>query len=234
MAEGGEMKGFVFSLIFIIVFSTLLSSIPVGLQGTGTDPDTVIPIDPSLVTGFAETNNWTRAVYTAYSYEYDAFGGRDWLTTHDDIEITIFAKVKVLGFLWLGALNPCKFISPDDIDREGALSFAEIDADADEGAVRYDLKFYSSGDSAGKLVVYWNTTTYSDSEDAWTNNGLNLLHGLGIDDTATANIGSLIVSLLTLQLPDVPVLINMFLAVPIWACIVYVLWFLIKEMIPFV
>lgn len=227
------MRGFVFSLIFIVVFSTLLSSVPAGLQGTGTDPDTVIPVDPSLVTGFSVTNNWTRAQYTGLFYEY-TLGGRDWISGHDDVEIAIAAKVKVFGFLWLGAIDVCKFISSEGVDRGTGLTFAEIDLDDTDGSHRYDLRYTSSGDSAGKLVIYWNVTAYPDINNAWTANKLNLLHGMGIDDTATANIGALIVGLLLLQLPNVPVLLNVFLAVPIWATIVYVLWFIIKEMIPFI
>ena len=233
MAEGGEMGGFVFSLIFIIVFSTLLSSIPAGLQGTGASPDMVIPVDPSLITGFSETENWTRAAYSLGVYEYQQ-GNREWITGHNDIEIVLIAKVKVLGFFWFGAVDECKFISSDGVDRGTELSLTEMDTDDTDGAHRYDLRFTVNGDSAGKLVVYWNVTAYPDINDAWLAGDLQLLHGMGIEDTATANIGALIVSLLLIQLPDVPVLVNMFLAVPIWACIVFVLWFIIKEMIPFV
>jgi hypothetical protein len=226
------MRGFVFSLIFIIVFATMLASIPAGLQGTGSTPDTVVPVDPSLVTGFSDINNWTRASYTLNAYEY-TLGGRDWGTGHDDVDVVLFAKVKLFGFLWLGAVDVCKFISVDGVDRGTELSFTEIDADDTDGSHRYDLRYTGNGDSAGKLVIYWNTTEYPDLNDAWIANELHLLHGMGIDDTATANIGALIVSLLLLQLPNVPVLVNMFLATPIWACIVYVLWYVIKEMIPF-
>ena len=228
-----EMGGLVFSLIFIIVFSTLLSSVPAGLQGTGASPDMVIPVDPSLITGFSDTENWTRAVYTLGFYDYNDLGGRDWTTAHDDTNLGILAKVKILGFLWLGAYDVCKFISSEGVDRGTELSLTEMDTDDTDGAHRYNLKFTSNGDSAGKLVVYWNVTEYPAISDAWLAGDLHLLHGMGIEDTATANIGALIVGLLTLQLPDVPVLINMFLAVPIWACIVFVLWFVIKEMIPF-
>ena len=229
-----EMGGFVFSLIFIIVFSTLLSSIPVGLQGIGASPDTVIPVDPSLVTGFSETENYTKAAYTLGLYEY-SLGGRDWMAGHNDVvEVFLFAKIKILGILWLGATDQCKFISSDGVDRGETLTLTEMDTDDTDGSHRYDLKYIDSGDSAGKLVVYWNVTEYPAIADAWTAGDLHLLHGMGIEDTATANIGALIVSLLLIQLPDVPVLVNMFLAVPIWACIVFVLWFIIKEMIPFV
>lgn len=233
MAEG-EMRGFVFSLVFIIVFSTLLSSIPVGLHGIGSSPDTVVPVDPSLLTGFSETENYTKAAYSPSPYEY-SLGGRDWLATANGVvELGLFAKILLLGFIWLGALDQCKFISSEGVDRGTLLALTEIDADDTNGTHRYDLRYTSNGDSAGKLVIYWNTTLYPAIADAWNNNALHILHGMGIEDTATDNIGALIVSLLFFQLPNVPVLINMFLAVPLWACIVYLLWYLITSMIPFV
>jgi hypothetical protein len=90
-----------------------------------------------------------------------------------------------------------------------------------------------SGNSAGFLVAYWNTTTYSTAVLAWNADELYFIHGIGIDTSATANIGALLVGLLTLSIPEVPVLVNVFLAVPVWACIIYVLWYVVKEMIPF-
>ena len=233
MAEGGEMRGFVFSLIFIVVFATLLSSIPAGLQGTGESPDTVIPIDPSLVTGFSESETYTRDNFTGLEYEY-SLNSLSWVALYIDGVLSLAAKVLTLGF-WLGHLNPCKFVSAGKtpIDRGTELALTDITTDAEDGAIRYALQFVLSGDSAGSLVAYWNTTTYDNATQAWNNDELYLLHGVGFDTSATTNIGALIVSLLLFQLPDVPVLVNMFLAVPIWACIVYVLWYVIKEMIPF-
>jgi len=35
------------------------------------------------------------------------------------------------------------------------------------------------------------------------------------------------------QLPDVPFLINLLLATPLWACIIYLIWWFIISMIPF-
>ena len=231
------MGGFVFSIVFIIVFSTLLSSIPVGLQGFGSSPDTVVPIDPNLLTGFADTENYTPAVLPTpppiETYTYEDLGGRDWVAGMDLTALYIFAKVLVWDFLWLGQTDNCKFIAPSGIDRGNALALSEIEADDDEGAVRYSMYFIETGDSAGSLVIYWNITEYPVFQDAWDAEEVYLLHGVGIDTSATTNIGALIVSLLFIQLPNVPVLINMFLAVPIWACIVFVLWFIIKEMIPF-
>ena len=232
MAEGGEMRGFVFSIVFIIVFATLLSTIPAGLQGPGETPSGIIPVSPSLLTGFNNYENWTKAACSAGIKEYD-LGGRSWVFAELADTIVIFAKVLIAGFLWLGQVDTCKFVSSDGVNRGDELTFTEIETDAEDGSERYEMQFTDSGDKAGSFVVYWNTTTYADPLDAWDNNLLHVLHGVGFDASATANIGSLIVGLLTLQLPGVPVLVNMFLAVPIWACIIYVLWYIIKEMIPF-
>lgn len=226
-----------FAVVFIVVFSTLLSSVPAGLQGPNEQPDTVIPVDPNILTGFSESVNYTATAYSGgpslYLYDYD-LGGIDWRSfTDNDTMITIGAKVKFLGILWFGAIDVCEFESPTGPNRGPQLDFDEIDADAEEGTVRYALQFTGSGNSGGSFIVYWNETEYSSVNDAWDNDEAYIIHGIGFQDSATTNIGALIVSLLFLQLPDVPVLVNIFLAVPIWACVVFIIWFIIKEMIPF-
>jgi len=227
-----EMRGFVFSLIFIIVFAGLLSSIPAGLLGTGSTIDTVIPIDPNLVAGFADDWNYTDAAFTFGIYEY-VLNSETWVAVTDGSSYGLSKKVYTWIF-WLGHFDICKFVSDDAIDRGTSLALTEITTDAENGAVRYSLKFTSTGNDAGVFIAYWNTTTYATATAANAADELYLLHGIGISGTATNNIGALLVGLLTLSLPDVPPLINLFLAVPIWACIVYVLWYVIKEMIPFV
>lgn len=231
------MRGFVFSIVFIIVFATLLASVPAGLQGTGLDPDTVIPVDPSQLAGFDETENYTKSAFTGTPKTYPySLGSRDWSCLWGDLPDDIFALAALVywfGLFWLGHTDPCKFISPEGIERGTTLAISEIDEDAEEGLVRYSMLFTTTGEDAGSFVVYWNTTQYTDPQDAMDNDVLYLLHGVGFSSTATNDIGALLVSLLFLQLPQVPTLVNAFLAVPVWACIIYVLWFVIKEMIPF-
>jgi hypothetical protein len=235
---GGEMRGFVFAVVFIVLFGTLLASVPAGLQGPNADPDTIIPIDPNVLTGFAETEEWYRSDYSYYGYgiyyyDYDAFGGLDWRTTTDNETFLTLGSKETLWIFWFGGIDACEFEAPSGLDRGTQLDFDEIDADDEEGLATYSMSFTESGNTAGSLIVYWNNTAYPSISDAWTANNVTLLHGVGFADTATTNIGALIISLLFLQLPDVPVLINVFLAVPVWACIVFVLWFIVKEMIPF-
>lgn len=234
-SSGGEMRGFVFSVVFIIVFASFLSSVPTGLQGIGTAPDNVIPVDPQFLAGFDETINYTRTSYSIGIFDY-ALGTRDWRAyyyTAGGIQFLLAAKVYVLG-LWLGHSDPCKFISSNGTDRGTYLGIDEIETDSEGGIEKYSMLFTTTGEDAGSLVIYWNTTLYSDPEDAWDNDVLYLLHGLGFSATMALDIGSLLVSLLFLQLPDVPVLVNVLIATPMWACIIFVLWFVIKETMPFV
>jgi hypothetical protein len=238
MSSGGEMRGFVFAVIFIVVFASLLASVPAGLHGPNEEPSTIIPLDPNILSGFAEAENYTPAAYTGsgfvYVYDYDDFGYQNWRSTTDgETSLTLGAKIRFLGLFWFGQMDACKFQAPSGLDRGTQLDFDEINADAEEGIVTYTLYFTGMGNNAGSFVVYWNSTEYPDVADAWQTDEVYILHGLGFSASATTNIGALIISLLFLRLPEVPPLINLFIAVPVWACIIFVLWFIIKEMIPF-
>jgi len=232
MAEGGEIRAFMFCLTFIIVFALLLNTIPTDFQGVGDSGETVIPINPSLVTGFSDSESYSKANFTGTYYEYDDFNERDWIATTDGNLLALAAKKKVLGF-WLGGLDICSFMAEDGTDRGNTLAWTEITADAEDGAIRYTLEF-ANGNTAGYFVCYWNTTAYATATLAWTGEGLYFIHGVGIDTTAARDIGSLLISLLLLQIPEVPVLIGGLLATGPWVCIVFVFWYVIKETMPFV
>ena len=221
-----------------MVFAALLGSIPTGLQGDGIGPDGPTPLDPRLLSGFDEQENYTKTAYSAgvgiYTYEY-SLGGRDWLSQYADAEgLTFFISAKVYYLIWLGHTDTCKFVLANGTSRGWTLTIDEIAGDAVDGAVRYSLIFLGSGEDAGAFVFYWNETLYSGPEDAWDNDLLYVIHGIGFRVTATNDIGALLVGLLFLSLPQVPMLVNVLLAVPLWATIIYVLWYVITSMIPFV
>jgi hypothetical protein len=235
-----EMKAFVFAVSFVVLFSVLVATIPAGLQGAGETPDMLIPVDPSSVTGYSDTEDYQKSDFVDYGsyleYLYPAaFAGRDWRMWLIAGGFELGAKIYYGGFAYLGAVDSVKFTSTLGVDRGSSLSFAEIDTDAEEGVVRYDLQYLTGGSSAGDLIMWWNTTTYDNSSsDAWDADALFIVHGIGFGETVTGDVGSLLIQLLLLQLPDVPLLINILLITPIWASIIYILWYIIKEMIPFV
>jgi hypothetical protein len=227
-----EMKTFVIAVTFIVIFSGLLITVPTDFLGTGATPDTpVTPVNPNLLTDFTDHETYTQPNFTLGSYFY-TLGSYDWIAGVGLTgEFSLAAKTYFFG-IWLGGYRLCKFITEGGTDRGVTISFAEITADAVEGGVRYNLVFEDDGTDAGGFVVYWNSTLYADPEDAWTNNVLYLTHGVGFT-TSALNIGSLLLGLLFFQLPDVPFLLNLILATPMWACIIYLIWWFIISMIPF-
>ena len=228
-----EQRTFVFSVTFIIIFSVFLSTIPVGLLGAGTDPDMITSVDPNVVAGFSATETYQESNFSSGQYEYD-LGGRTWVCVGTVGGFGIGAKVFFAGFLWLGGIDLIKFISSEGVDRGTGLTFPEIETDSTDGYIGYEMLYVDTGSAAGSFIVYWNSTLYSDPSDAWDNDVIYLMHGVGLESTAVIDIASLLLDLLTLQIPQVPLLINVLIAVPIWASIIYLIWFIIKEMIPFV
>ena len=233
MASGGEMRGFVFCVTYLIIFSALLSAVPVGLQGSETDVQTLFPIDPSLTTGFADYENWTSGSYTANKYDY-TLESKDWYSATDDATyLQIIRKIYFLGLFWLGSIDPVKYISPDGVESNTNLYFTTITDDAEDGAVSYDLESVLTEESVGSLVIYWNSTAYASATLAWAADELYIIHGWGIDDTsATGNIATLLLSLLVFQLPNTPPLFNAIFGTSTWACVIYLVWFVIKEVLP--
>lgn len=231
--SSSEQRGFVFSVVFIIVFAALLSTVPTGLQGTGGSGTELVEINPDILVDFAAGENWTAAAYTAGSYEY-TLNSQYWISFDVTTYITISRKILTFGVLWLGHLDNANFVSQGGTNRGNQLTFTEIESDSTDGTARYTMTLLESGDNAGGFVTFYNTTEYDNATHAWDNDELHLVHGVGLENTATNDIGALIVSLLLFQLPDVPFLINALIATPIWACIIFVFWFIVKEMIPFV
>lgn len=242
-----EHRGFAFAVIFIIIFGSLMATVPIGLRGTiDSSPSSITPIDPAMFLNFTEAENYGPANYTtyyqgAYFYEYN-LGINEWRTVTDDGAsygwITLGAKIIHWGVLWLGQIDWCEITNSDGIMRangvDDPLSFDEISADSDEGTETYSLRFSQAGVSAGSLITYYNETEYPNIHDAWDNDEVYIIHGLGLDDSATTDLASLLISLLTFNVPDAPPLVSVILATPIWACVVFLAWFIIKESAPFV
>ena len=232
-----EMKAFVFAVVFIIIFSGLVSTIPSDFLGSGYDLDeTFIPVDPNFLTGFVASEPFTAANFVpligiteTYSYTLNS---RDWICSSNGTALELHVKVYFLGFVFLGQTEQIKFVTTTGEDRGLVLSFSEVENDANDGVAQYNLLFSEAGNTAGDYIIYWNTTTYSSPVSAWNSNALYFLHGVGV--TANTDVVSLLIGLLFLQLPDVPFLVNLLLATPIWASIIFVLWFIIKESLPFV
>ena len=230
-----EQRTFVFCVTYIIIFSALVGSIPVDFQGQGSTVDDVTPVNPSLLSDFAETEEYDKTDFTGtpvirFVYDLPDVSGTTFECLYTSNTFLLGAHSLFLG-VWLGGYSWINFISGNGTNYGLSVSFTNIVNDATDGVVRYNLQYVDSGLSAGGFVFYWNTTTYSnDPSDAWDNDELFLLHGVGF--TANTDITSLLFSLMLLQMPEVPTLVNVILVTPTWAALIYVAWFIIKSMIP--
>ena len=233
-----EQKGFIFAVVYILLFVGLLSMVPVDLQGSGGTATITAPIDPSLTSDFSASEEFVKSDFAGFLSLWYIYDGDpdDMGYTFEcvfDLVDTFTMGSHVLWFgLWLGAYDWVTWKSPNGtVYPTTGLTFADIDNDMTEGVVRYDVTFSGTGQSAGGFIFYYNTTTYTDASDAWDNDKLYLLHGIGF--VPNANIVSLLIGLLFLQLPDVPVGIQLLINSPFYASIVFILWYIIKESLPF-
>lgn len=230
-----EQGTFVFAVTFLIIFAGLFASMPTALFGLGGTATTISDVDPSLLTDFAETVNWTKSAMTLsvgdYFYYYD-LGGYQWECYQTSDTFYIRRKVTWIFGLWFGVREHTEFFLENGTSRGEGLTLTEIADDANDGAIRYNLRFTDSSNEAGGFVFYWNTTLYSDPADAWANDELNLLHGIGVT-TPNTNVVALLLGLLTFQIPNIPTLPNLIIVTPIAVCVIFLLWFLIKESLPF-
>ena len=231
-----EQAGFVFAVTFIVLFAGLTAMVPIEIQGAGATTEILVPVDPSLVSDWTDYEDFNKTDMTQvgsfYFIYYDALGGFDWyagfLATTETF--TVGAKI-YWGPFWLGGLDDVQFISAEGTNYDTSLTLTDIENDGVDGTAKYNLIFSESGNDAGDFIFYWNTTTYSSPSDAWDNSDLVLVHGVGF--TPNTNIVSLLLGILFLQLPDVPVQINLLLAVFPWASVIYIIWFIVKESLPF-
>lgn len=234
-----EHRSFVFAVTFIVIFSLLVSTMPADFQGPAEAGENLTPVDPTLVFGFATTKSYCKDNFTGspLTYAYN-LNSRDWLAFADNTLSTFSLGAKVyVGPLWLGGFQIVQFINANGTNRGTSLTATEINTDDDDGQVKYDLIFEDNGNSAGGLIIYWNTTEHASAVDAWSELDSTLclwmMHGTGLQDNSIDAV-SLLFQLVTFNLPDVPLLINGLLVTPLVAAIAFVIWYIIKESMPFV
>ena len=133
-----EQYGFVFAVTFILIFSVLLSSVPADFQGQGKTGEPVItPIDPSMLTDFAESEPFDTTdfvpwidIVEIYEYTLPVVGGREWIAGTNGTVFDLNAKRYFLGIVFLGQLDPMRFITLDGTDSSYTITLDEIDVEA--------------------------------------------------------------------------------------------------------
>jgi hypothetical protein len=232
MADG-EIRTFAVVVTFMLVFTALLGTAPSGLVTAPTGDPAIPPVNPLLLAQWAEVQQVHKDNFTiinGYGYYDYTLGGWNWRLSHTTGSgFRLGIKVLLFGWLWIGTLDFAEFIYAG-LGRGESLSFTEIAEDETNGTVHYEALHSAGG---GTFVVSYNDTAYASASLAWDDDALYLVHGLGIDDTAPANAITLVFGLLTLTVPDMPYILQILIAVPLWAGAVYIIFLAIVKLIPF-
>lgn len=84
------------------------------------------------------------------------------------------------------------------------------------------------------IITIHNTTRDASLEEAWNNGEIEIYIGATIDDLQTAiSAWNVIGALLTFQTPQVHPVINFLIAIPIYACIIYLIITIVAMFVPF-
>ncbi len=223
-----EMKGFAFVVSFLLIYSAFLSTVPPGILTDTYENPALTEIDPQLLVGFDSWVSYNATNYTTGYLSY-SLGGHEWASWESSGDYKLGAKVIVWG--WWISTALCDFL----VDGEShgylftSLLWTTVYADADNGTVRYSAvnRFVTSG-----VVFSWNTNDYTYPWDAWGNDSLQIVHGIGASEQSPQNALSLVLGMLTFSLPGIPFLLQILLSSPVYASILYLIWFLVKEVIP--
>jgi hypothetical protein len=212
------------------MYTSFLGGMPVGFTTNTYTSPSVSEFDPSLLSGFASIETYNRSTFSNigdyYYYDY-SLGGYNWRIAFQTDSFTLGNKVFFFG-LWLGAMEYETFSFQSE-DRGTQLSFTELETDNTTGQVRYALAPIGGG-----LLFAWDVETYANPSDAWDNNDLQLLHGIGANSESPTNMLGLLLGLMFFSVPDIPTMLQVLIAAPIYASVIYLSWFVIKEVIPFV
>jgi len=240
MGDISEMRGLVTVISFIGCFALILSLIPsqfliAGYEGrTVTPPDYFEAID---IQSFKETWVYTMNEtggglhYGMYWVDVD-IGSRDFdlayrpanETDHNIVLTHYWSEWIILPFS-----HRMDFINKEGISRGDILEEDELNNDYNNENSQYKAEC-----SHFFVRVYfgYNETLYSSPIDAYDHHGLTILIGINFDQAGTGyNAWDLIGMLLFFQLPDIHWIINILIAIPLWACIAYLTYIFILRTI---
>lgn len=221
-----EMKGFVIVVSFLLIYSALLGTMPAGFTTDTYEAPSLGTIDPQLISGFDSYAMYNVTNYTASALDY-SMGGHLWTSLESATVFTIYYRTIIFFIIPVYTTQEFSF---EGASRGYELEWATVQDDAENGTVRYTATCPQA--TTGVMFV-WNSSDYQYCWDAWGNGSLTVIHGIGASAFAPQNALSLVLGMLTFSIPNIPTLIQVLLSAPIYACVAFLVWFFIKEVIPF-
>ncbi|MBA7492010.1 hypothetical protein ES702_02559 [subsurface metagenome] len=248
MGDISEMRGLVFAVTFLGVLTSLLLWIPPELYTAGESRTVYVPpiFESIEVYDFVETNtiqfNETGGSYywidsTFYIMGVDIGNWDCNLYYRIANETGLKVRLNHVHYEWLifPAHHNLKWYDAQSVERgtlSGFLSVSEIQANAETGN-NATSKWRASCDHFTYHTTFsYNGTTYNNFTHAWNNQDLYAFFGVDFTHVNTSyNAFHLVAMLLFFQLPYMNPYINMLLAIPLWACIAYLVYIFVLRTI---
>lgn len=251
MGDLAEIRGFIVAITFLGFFATLLAFAPADLLASD-EADTSyrninVPeyLDAPEVVYFAETVTYQlndslgdlfydhRAyLFTLGRWDFDLI----WQYPSDDSDgfVRFEHAERLWGFGPITSSHPMTFCSSSGVDYGTSVDAYDLMDNYNEE--RKYAKFTVSCEHTQMTVFFsYNTTEYSSIRSAFENKALYVTCGMELDDTNTGfNAWDLLSMILFFQLPNVHPLINFIIAIPLYACIAYLIFIFVTKVIPLI
>ena len=237
-----EMKSFVVVVSFLILSGFVLGFLPTSIF-TPSVIGSVPPesnFNPSVLAGYAVTDT-----FKANTTEFDGLPYSGALTRRYTLNEIPFLMASYVDFAQfrIGVQTYFLFI-PWGVEwgswqhistgtpRGEVLTIEAIQDDYESSGlpVRYRV---TTIQGASDILFSWNTSAYSTVALAVASSELWILHGAGINNTiGSINALSMLLSILTFRAPNINPVINIFIAVPIYAAVGWLLLSLYEKLNP--
>lgn len=241
MGDISEYRGLITVVTFLGIFVVLLQLIPYQFFTAGEQREVDVPdelFEVIDIYAFAEANYWylnDSAPEWWFDNQY-----RYWSIDLGGWDIDFYFKKpgeSVLNYCWFVHIWTEWFIWPSDhrltiytktgVSQGDSLTLEEIGTTnpvAFKGKCDHTTYHFSLG---------YNSTSYSSFETAWDAGEVALFVGVNFDDVNTSyNAFDLIGTLLFFAFPvETPLMIKIILAIPIWACVSYLIFIFILRAI---
>jgi len=236
MAEGNRMRTFIMLVSFLGIFFFMVNSMPSGYL----PPDEYIEYDypgiydPATLQSY-NFSDYDSGVYTFNTQYFDdnstgaiSLGGHDCrISSADYYGVEMLMVEHKQGwwvFGWHGMIAPQGY---SGLTYEYVNEFWSDDTNVASFGVRCDHLELT-------IIVTYNQTQFSSLQEAFENHYVYATVGIGYEETISSNIGiwTLVSALLTFQAPDIHILVNVLLVLPIYSAIAILVFMLIAELIP--
>lgn len=247
-----ELRNLLYCAGVIVCLGLLFSAIPSAIVAPLTTTPTVPGMVPTIeLSTFAETDsvvdNYTYFTDGGDDYRYYSFslGGKSWVAriNNDSVGpaytakwLQVGIKRTFLGF-WVNT-DWLTFANGSGYSRGNNLTLSEMNIDDNQpptSYVKYNLAFLENPVDSLTLYISSLDETYYDASNAFERRSAYLIFGFGVSNETVDLGGGLgfFLSLLTFQTPSVHPWVNVLAWVVIGVPIAYVVFELLRSLIPF-